>query len=106
MSAEKTSSRIRTECEEEYQQLSYAMWDQLVYLRTSLYLLRTLVDFPLERFVSPDDWVLTIVRRALFEAVVMGVARLTDKGGDTLTIYRCRHLVRDMLRPEFTAIRC
>jgi AbiU2 len=102
MGDEETSFPIRTECEAEYQNLSNAMWDQLVYLRTSMYLLRELAEFPLQRFASPDDqWFFTIVRRALYEAVVLGVTKLTtDSGVGVLTISRCRHLVMKMLRPE------
>lgn len=102
MGDEETSSRIRTECDAEYQKLSTAMWDQLVYLRTSMYLLRELAEFPLQQFASPDDqWFFTIVRRALYEAVVLGITKLTiDSGGDVLTINQCRKLVMKMLRPE------
>jgi hypothetical protein len=100
--SEKTNSHIRTECEAEYKKLSVAMWDQLVYLRTSLYLLRKLVEFPLQQFASSDDrWFFTIVRRALYEGVVMGVTKLTtDQDDDALTINRCRNLVLTMLQPE------
>ena len=78
------------------------MWDQLVYLRTSMYLLREVAEFPLQQFASADDqWFFTIVRRALYEAVVLGVTKLTaDSGGDVLTIDRYRNLVMKMLRPE------
>ena len=102
MSDEETSSRIRSECEADYQKLSATIWDQLVYLRTSLYLLRKLVELPLQQFASSDDqWFFTIVRRALYEAAVLGVTKLTtDQDGDTLTINRCRNLVLTMLRPE------
>ena len=100
--SEKISSRIRTECEAEYKKLSAAMWDQLVYLRTSLYLLRKLAEFPLRQFASPDDqWFFTVVRRALYEAVVLGVAKLmTDTGDDALTINQFRNRVMTMLQPK------
>jgi hypothetical protein len=102
MSDEETSSRIRSECEAEYQKLSGAMWDQLVYLRTSMYLLRELVEFPLREFATRDNqWFFTIVRRALYEAIVLGITKLTtDIGDNALTINRCRNLVMEMLRPE------
>ena len=100
--SEKTSSRIRSECEAEYQKLSAAMWDQLVYLRTSLYLLSKIVEFPLRQFAAPDDqWFFTVVRRALYEAVVLGVAKLmTDTGDDALTINQFRNRVMAMLQPK------
>lgn len=102
MSDEETSLPIRTKCEAEYQKLSDTMWDQLVYLRTSMYLLRKLVEFPLQQFAAADDrWFFTIVRRALYEAVVLGITKLTTDSGDgALTIKRCRNLVMKMLRPE------
>jgi hypothetical protein len=99
--SENVSSRIRPECEAEYQQLSATMWDQLVYLRTSLYLLRRIVEFPLQQFASADDQgFFTIVRRALYEAVVLGVSKLmTDTGNDALTLNQFRNRVMVMLRP-------
>jgi AbiU2 len=65
-------------------------------------LLRKFVEFPLGEFAAGDDqWFFTIVRRALYEAVVLGITKLTTDSGDgALTIYQCRNRIMTMLRPE------
>lgn len=95
-------SPIRQDRWPDFQKLYHAMWDQLVYLRTSLFLLRELAEFPLHRFAAPDDqWFFTIVRRSLLESVVLTITKLTtDQGNGVLTLMRCRNLVQDMLREE------
>jgi hypothetical protein len=95
-------SPIREECWEDFCRDYEVVWDQLVYLRTSLYLLRQIAAFPLRRLVSLDDqWFLTVAGRALYEAVVLGVTKLvTDQKGDLLTLRQWRNRVRDMLLPQ------
>jgi hypothetical protein len=95
-------SPIRQECWEAFSKEYAIVWDQLVYLRTSLYLLRKIAAFPIHRFVSFDEqWFFTIVRRALFETIVLGVTKLvTDQKGDLLTLRQWRNRVLSMLRPE------
>lgn len=95
-------SPIRQECWDDFRRDYEVVWDQLVYLRTSLYLLRQIAAFPLRRLLAfEDQWFLTIVGRSLHEAVVLGVTKLvTDQKGDLLTLRQWRNRVRDMLLPE------
>ncbi len=95
-------SPIRPECWADFRKDYEAVWDQVVFLRTSLYLLRTIARFPLRRFLSIDDqWFLTVVGRSLYETVVLGVTKLvTDQKGDLLTLRRYRNRVVKMVRPE------
>ncbi|MGH9419551.1 MAG: hypothetical protein ACRD3J_06225, partial [Thermoanaerobaculia bacterium] len=70
-------SPIRPECWSDFRKDYAVVWDQLVYLRTSLYLLRQIASFPVRRFLSfEDQWFLTGAGRALHEAVVLGVTKL------------------------------
>jgi len=104
MSSEWTpDSPIRQECWSEFQKLHAVIWDQLVFLHTSLFLFRQLALFPV-RFLHPDDhWYLAITGRALLDSIILGVSRLTtDQAGDLLTLPRFRNLVLKMLRDDAT----
>lgn len=105
MTEQPADSPIRPECWTDFRTDYEAVWDQLVFLRTSLYLLRTIARFPLRRFLSLDDqWFLTVVGRSLYETVVLGVTKLvTDQKGDLLTLRRYRNRVATMVRPECEA---
>lgn len=100
-----TDSPIRPECWAEFCTDYAVVWDQLVFLRTSLFLLRQLADFPLRTLVQRDDqWFLTVVGRSLYETVILGLTKLvTDQKGDLLTIRGWRNRVRTMLLPERVA---
>lgn len=96
-------SPLRQECWPEFQKLHAVIWDQLVFLHTSLFLFRQFAQFPV-RFLHPDDhWYLAITGRALLDSIILGVSRLTtDQAGDLLTLPRFRNLVLKMLRDEAT----
>lgn len=96
-----SDSPIREECWDEFRRDYEVVWDQLVFLRTSLYLLREIAAFPLRKFLSfEDQWFLTVVGRSLYETVVLGVTKLvTDQKGDLLTLRQWRNRVRGMLIP-------
>jgi len=96
-------SPIREECWQEFQHLKAVLWDQLVFLHTSLFPLREVASFPV-RWLKPDDqWYLIITERALLDSVVLGINRLTtDQSGDLLTLPRFRNLVLAMVRGDST----
>jgi len=104
MSSEWTpDSPLRQECWPEFQKLHAVIWDQLVFLHTTLFLFRQFAQFPV-RFLHPDDhWYLAITGRALLDSIILGVSRLTtDQAGDQLTLPRFRNLVLRMLRDDST----
>ena len=100
-----TDSPIRPECWAEFCTDYAVVWEQLVFLRTSLFLLRELADFPLRTLAQRDDqWFFTVVGRSLYETVILGVTKLvTDQKGDLLTIRGWRNRVRAVLLPERVA---
>lgn len=71
-------------------------------LEDNLLVIGELAQFPV-RFLHPDDqWFFAIIGRALLDSVVLGITRLTDQGGDLLSLLRFRNLVFRMLREEAT----
>jgi hypothetical protein len=94
-------SLIREECWNEFRKLYAVVWDQLVFLRTSLFLFTQVARFPINFLPNDDQWFLVVIARALLDSVVLGISRLTtDQAGDLLTLPRFRNLALTMLRDD------
>lgn len=97
-------SPIRQECWDEFQKQRAVVFDHLAYLRTALYLLRQIAEFPFNQLTTNDDRIFfTMAARGLYETAILAVTKLTTDQGDVLTLNRFRNSVRTMLRPELVA---
>jgi len=93
---------IRAECWNEFERKRHVVFDQLTYLRTSVYLLKEIVNFPIDEFVAFGDQIfLRVVTRSLYDTAVLTIARITtDQSSDVLTLPAFRNQVADLLVPE------
>jgi len=98
---------LREECLPEYTSRRDAVWRRLIELRTSLVILRRLLDFPLDLVVGEGSVFWGAVKESLLEACVLRMWHLTgDSGSEQLaSIRRFKNFVvgdaiRDEYRPE------
>jgi len=97
------SAVIRPQCLAKYESIRDAIWNQLVWLNSSLFVLRKVTAFRFDLFLGmkqADFWFLVV--KNFSAAAILAVTRLaTDKRSDCLTIGAFRDFTRQALRPEF-----
>ena len=92
---------IRAECRDEFKRTSDRLFDQLTYLRTTLYLLKEVVGFPIWTLAWDQQIFLRITARSFHDSVVLAVTGLVnDDSDDVITLLRFRNAVAEMLVPE------
>jgi hypothetical protein len=92
---------LRAECREDFKHQSGRLFDQLTYLRTTLYLLKEVGDFPIWVLSWDHQIFLRITASSFYDSVILAVTRLVaDDSDDVVTLLRFRNAVGEMLVPE------
>lgn len=86
-----------------YQDGLNLIWQELVRLNSSLFILRKLFDFPSDWILGPEKGTfLTLVKVSLFEHSLLTVSKLTtDTGKDLLLIRRFKNWVSKHIKEEY-----
>lgn len=65
---------------EDFERQCHVVWDQLTYLRTTVFLLREVLSFPIWALSWDKQIFLRVVTRSFYESAVLAITRIiTDK---------------------------
>ena len=96
-----SESAIRAECRDDFKRQTKRLFDQLTYLRTTLYLLNEMAGFPIWVVAWDQQIFLRITARSFYDSVVLAVTQLVaDDSDDVITLFKFRNAVAGMLLPE------